>query len=327
MTLYLSEPGATLHLRAGRLRVIKRHEVLQDAPSQSVDEVILLSGTQSTSQAMRELLARGARLHLLAQSGRYLGRLEPPAQGGLELLRAQIIRAEDPAFCLELARRLVGAKLHNTRAVLLRLARNKGQNRAALAAEFLQQLVDKVNAAKTLEELRGLEGIAAQSYFAALAALLPPVWGFAGRRYRPPTDPVNALLSFAYSLVLTRVTSALQVLGMHPGLGFFHVVRGARPALALDLMEEYRAALADRLVLSIIAKKLIGPEQFRVTGRQVLLDRAARRRLLQLFEARLDERVALNGQSHAYRELFSHQARAFAAELRGAAPYRPLRIR
>lgn len=326
--LYLTQPGSTLHLQAGRLRVIKRSEVLQDAPSQSVDEVILLGGTQATSQAMRDLLARGARFHLLTQSGRYLGRLEPPAQGGLELLRQQVLRTEDPVFCLELARQLVAAKLDNSRTILLKVARNKQQDRAVQAAEQLHFLRSRVDGARGIEELRGLEGAAAQSYFTTLAAVLPSRWGFTGRHYYPPTDPVNAMLSLGYSLILTRVVAALQILGLHPGLGFFHVPRGTRPSLALDLMEEYRAAVVDRMVLSVIAKKLIGPEQFRTIGQKVYLDHAARQRFLQLFETRLDETITLRGERHSYRDLFLRQARGFATWLRGGAePYQPLRIR
>lgn len=318
-TLYLTEPGSRLRLEGGRLRVEKEDRVLHDLPREVVDDVVLAGGTQVTTQAMRDLLARGAPLHLLTTHGTYLGRLEPAASGNTEVLRAQVRRSDDPAFALELARTLVLGKLANTRAVLLRLARRRGEPELLAALEAHRLALEQARAAPDLDYLRGTEGAAAQGYFAALAALLPPEWGFGGRGRRPPPDPVNAMLSFGYALLLTRVLSGLQRAGLHPGMGFLHASHGQRPALALDLMEEHRAPLVDRLVLGLVSKRRLAPGQFTRAEGGVWLGPEGRRLFIRAFEERLSE--------GGYRGLFARQARLLADHLRGGEPYRPVRVR
>lgn len=227
-----------------------------------------------------------------------------------------------------MARKLVAAKVENSRVVLARLARERPSPLLKASSSLLGEVSQALATADDLEALRGLEGLAAQAYFGALGEVIPPGWGpFLGRRRRPPTDPVNALLSFGYSLLLTRVAAALQQVGLHPAIGFLHVSHGTRPALALDLMEEYRAPLVDRMVLGILSRRLLRPEQFTAAEGGVYLNAEARTRFLELFAARLGEKIAVGSRPTTYREIMLLQARAFAAHLRGEAPYQPLRIR
>jgi CRISP-associated protein Cas1 len=326
-TLYLNEPGSKLYLRDGRYLIEKDDALLQDLPSETIDEVILVGGCQITTQAMRHLLARQAPLHLLTTSGFYLGRLQPALSGNVDLLKLQVRQADDAAFALEFSRLIVTAKLENTRTVLQRLQRQQAHATLSKAVTVHEDMLAKISATQDLNSLRGHEGIAAQNYFAALARTLPPEWTFDGRNRRPPRDPVNALLSFGYSLVLSRVISALQQIGLHLSIGFYHVVHGNRPSLALDLLEEYRAAIVDRLALGIISRNLLKPEQFTLSQDGCRLNSAARRRFLQLFEERLSQTISHADTTLLYRDLFLYQAKAFAKHLRGSEPYKPLRIR
>ncbi len=318
-TLYLTEPGSKLRLEGGRLRIEKNGQLLHDFPREMVDDAVLVGGTQVTTQAMRDLLARGAPLHLLTTHGSYLGRLEPAASGNTELLRAQVRRGDDPIFALELSRILVLGKLVNSRTVLLRLARRHSTLELLDALELHRLALEQAQAASNQDHLRGIEGVAAQGYFAALASLLPPEWGFTGRGRRPPPDPVNAMLSFGYTLLLTRVLSGLQQVGLHPGVGFLHVSHGQRPALALDLMEEHRAPLVDRLVLGLVSRRRLNPGHFIKAEGGVWLGPEGRKLFIRAFEERLTEA--------GYRELFVRQARLLANHLRGGEPYRPIRVR
>ncbi len=326
-TLYLNEPGSKLYLRDGRYLVEKDDALLQDVPSETIDEVILVGGCQVTTQTMRHLLARQAPLHLLTTHGFYVGRLQPALGGNVELLKVQVRQADDATFALELSRLIVSAKLENTRAVLQRLQRQQANTVVNKALMLHEDMLTKVAPSETLETLRGHEGIAANSYFAAFAEVMPPAWKFDGRNRRPPRDPVNALLSFGYSLLLSRVMSALQQVGLHPSIGFYHVVHGNRPSLALDLLEEYRAAIVDRLVLGIISRNFLKPEQFTISQDGCRLNTTGRRRFLQLFEERLSQTITHASTTLLYRDLFLFQARAFAKHLRGNEAYQPLRIR
>ncbi len=298
-------------------------------PRYTVGAVALVGGAQVTTQAMRGLLEQGSSLHLLSKRGHYLGHLVQPDGGNVELLRAQVQRLEHPEVRTALARAVVGAKLHNSGVVLARLLKRARAEYARSAVETLREAKERAGRAADLGALRGLEGNGAQAYFAALGELLGPTWGFGGRNYRPPKDPVNAMLSFGYTLVLSRLLAALHLVGLHPGIGFLHASRGRRPALALDLLEEYRAALVDGLVFTSVLGGRFQPEDFRTDAKGVLLQESARKRFLELFEARLqDEITAPNGKRYRYEALFLHQARAFSRCLRDPAhPYRPLTIR
>jgi CRISPR-associated protein Cas1 len=328
-TLYLSIPGSKLRLNAGRYRVEKKGEVLIDVPAEGVSEVILLGGTQITTQAMRHLLTHQARIHLMTQQERHIGTLEPSSSSRPDLLRAQVRRTDDPAFRLEVAKIIVAGKLENARTVLTRLQReHPNATLTAEAATFQRLTRETMQSVTTENEVRGLEGIAAQAYFAAVAEIVPADWRFTTRRRRPPPDPVNAMLSFGYTLVLGRVISALHTAGLHPGIGCLHVSHGARPALALDLMEEYRAAIIDRMVLRIVQRGQINPADFTSTEQGCRFGNTARDQFIRLFEARMRDQITHENTTQTYARVIRSQARNFAALIRGeTSTYTPLRIR
>jgi CRISP-associated protein Cas1 len=326
--IFLSLPGSKLRLQNGRYIVTLREETIFETPCEGVREVILLGGTQVTTQAMRHLLTHQARLHLLTQEERHIGSLEPSSSGKPDTLRAQVRQTDRADWRLGIAKTLVTAKLENSRVVLLRLARDHNSPLAAEAAEFQRLAMARAQSAESENEVRGFEGIAAQAHFAALGEIIPLYWGFGIRKRRPPPDPINAMLSFGYTLLLTRMISAVQSAGLHPGIGCLHVSHGARPALALDLIEEFRAALVDRFVLNIALRGLLKPEEFTYTTQGCRFSSRARDHFIRLWEARVQTTVTHQELTLTYARLIRKQAMSFAAFVRlELAEYRPLRIK
>jgi len=237
-------------------------------------------------------------VNFLSVNGRMMARVDTPGGGGVVLRRAQFRKADEPAFCLNVARAIVAGKIQNCRQNLLRSARDgeSGPNAQALhnAADHLWHNVDSSARATTLDELLGIEGDAARLYFEHFALMTPdatPALRFQRRSRQPPLDPINALLSFFYSILTHDCVSALMAAGLDPSVGFFHQERPGRPSLALDLIEEFRPYLADRFVITLINRKQVAEDDF-VTrpGGAVELGDAARRRIVAAFQERKQER-------------------------------------
>ena len=321
-TVLLQRQGSVLGVLAGTLRMTLHGEEVARFPADLVEEVLLFGGVSVTTPALRDLLARGAALHYLTLGGRHLGSLHGGLEGHAGLLRAQVM-AERPDLQWPQARALLHAKLHNTRSVLRRW---QTRSPHPALAQATGAHTDTLQALETTEPLApatllGLEGAAAASYFAALAAVLPVEWGFQGRRRRPPPDPVNALLSFGYSVLCAAVLTDLQRVGLHPGFAVLHAPHGRRPVLALDLMEPHRAALVDRTVLSCVNRRLLNPDHFEDSSESLRLTADGRKRFLNELNARLTAPVGRSGLS--YRELLTRSVRRYAECVRAGRVYQP----
>lgn len=259
--------------------------------------------------------------------GRLVCRVDAPGSGNVLLRRGQFRQADDPARRADLARCLVAGKVQNARSLLLRAARESADqaDRQALqaAAGRLADTLPALAACTDADVARGHEGDAARAYFGAFPALVRQqrsAFAFAGRTRRPPLDPVNALLSFAYGLLLHDCAAALSCAGLDPSVGFLHVDRPGRPGLALDLMEEFRPLIADRLVLSLINRQQVRPDGVETTASgAVRMNDATRRAVLTAYQQRKREELThpLLGQKVAVGRLPFLQARILARHLRG----------
>lgn len=318
--LYVTEPGALVEKEYERIAVRKGEEVLLEVPALRVENVVLVGPVGVTTPALTALLDRGIGLVLLSETGELRGRLVGDRSVNTTLRRAQYERARDPAFCLEIARECVRAKLHNSRVFCLRWA-HEADSPAADAAARLHTLESQAAEAPDLPQLLGIEAEGARRYFAALRGRLRPGWEFPRRARRPPPDPVNALLSAAYTLLGEAVYSAITLAGLDPYCGFYHQERPGRPALMLDLMEEFRALIADSVVLALINKRMVTSADFRPgpPERPVRLCPRGFRTLLVEFGERLRTTVALpeTGRHFSYQRIFEIQARALAATIAG----------
>jgi CRISPR-associated protein Cas1 len=326
-TLYLTEQGSVLHKAGERLVVEKNHQILLEVPCLKLDAILIFGNVQVTTQALGELLDHGIELALLSASGRLRGQLTPPKARNVPLRMKQYELAHDEVFRLAVAREVVLAKVLNSAAVLRRFRRNHPEALAAQEIDEIESQTPAIAQAVSLDTLRGVEGSCAARYFRALGCMVPPSFGFAGRNRRPPRDPVNALLSFGYVLVGNEIQSLLDGMGFDPYLGFFHALDYGRPSLALDLLEEFRAALVDRWSTGLLNLAVLKPEDFTTTAEGgVLLSREGMRRYFPAYEAELTTPFSVDGDQRTFRQLFRRQAERFARALTEGEPYQGFRL-
>ena len=264
-TLYLTEPGTVVRLQNQSL-LIQRQGRQQHQRLAELTLVVVLPGVQLTHGALAALLDGGTETLFLTQSGQFRGRLQGafPSNPGLRLAQYQTV---DTHFGLALAQRWVRGKVQNQRCLLQRRHRatqgrlaELGEAIDSLAAQGLA-LADR-ETARDRDQLMGLEGACARCYYQGLRHWFEPVWRFQGRNRRPPLDPINALLSWGYGVLLARVFSATVQAGLDPYLGFLHALEPYRPNLALDLMEEFRPVVVDQAVIAVVQASLISPADF-----------------------------------------------------------------
>jgi CRISPR-associated endonuclease Cas1 subtype I-C len=267
-TLYVQTPGTSLHLDGDTVRIYHpEQQGRRILPLLRIDHLVLFSGVTATDDLLLRCADDGRSVSWLTSMGRFRARLTGPTSGNPLLRQAQHRATESAEHRLAIAAATVAGKIHNCRQVLLRAARDtSGQRQEALraAAQLQADRLTLLGAAHSPNEVLGVEGIAARDYFAALPDLVPLAkpWTVAGRRKRPATDPVNCLLSFLYGMLRVAVHGALEQVGLDPYIGYLHGVRPGKPALALDLMEEFRPLLADRLAFSMINRRELGPDDF-----------------------------------------------------------------
>lgn len=245
----------------------KEEEVLLDLPYHKLEGVLLFGNIQVTSQAMAELLEKGVRLSLFSHQGRYRGSLEPARGRNIELRLAQFDAYRNRERALGIAREVVGAKIGNGLAVLARYAQNNPVPEGLAACRAgLEKSQEAAGKAADIAELDGVEGSAARAYFDGVMAFNKSGMEWKGRQKHPATDPLNALLSLAYTMVMHELGALLEGAGLDPYLGYLHQPDYGRPSLALDLLEPFRHPLADRLVLTLINRRVIAEEDFRPGG-------------------------------------------------------------
>lgn len=327
-TLFITTPSAYLRLEGDTVVVeIEREKKLQ-VPLHHLGSVVTFGDVLLSPALMHRCADDGRSLALLDRNGRFKARLEGPVNGNVLLRQAQHAAAGDAARTLALARAIVAGKLRNSRQVLLRGAREAqaDADRESLrqAARLLAGHLRRLPFAVDLDTVRGLEGDAARVYFGALPQVIRAdqrvAFGFERRSRRPPLDRFNALISFLYTILTHDCASAAEGVGLDPQLGFLHVVRPGRPALALDLVEEFRSVLADRLALTLINRGQLAESDFEPrVGGAVYLSSAGRRTVITAYQQRKQEEIR-----HPLLEqpvpigLLPHlQARLLARSLRG----------
>jgi len=285
-TLYVTTAGSYLHLENDTVRIEVERETKLRVPLHHLGSIICLGDILVSPALIGRCAESGMGVTFLDRSGRFRARVEGPVSGNVLLRQAQFRAAENPEKTYRVARQIVLGKLKNSRTVLQRGARESKTDgdREALNAAVLkfEASLRATGVAEDLDTLRGIEGEAARNYFAAINSMIRPDvrqdFALDGRSRRPPRDRTNALLSFLYTLLTHDCRSALESVGLDSQLGFLHALRPGRPALALDLVEEFRAILPDRLVLTLINRGQVRAGDFRVTegGGVLLLDEVRR---------------------------------------------------
>ena len=324
-TLYLTEPYAYVKKRDECLVVQLPDKTTREVPLIKIDQVVVMGDITLTTSALQALLAQGVEICYLSAHGDYLGQLSPPFSKNTFIRRKQYAACDDAAHTLRLAQQFVGGKLDNQRTMVLRANRKLNETTIAEAAAVLKRERLQVGHATTLESLRGMEGNGAAAYFGVFARLLRHDLGFARRVRRPPTDPVNALLGLAYTSLMYQVRGAIQIVGLDPCAGYLHSAQYARPSLALDIMEEFRAVVADSVVITLINNRVVQAGDFIEELGAVRLKKAGKKLFYEQFEARLNTEIQhpIFGYKVTYRRCLELQVRLLAKALEGDIPAYP----
>jgi CRISPR-associated protein Cas1 len=326
-TLYVTTQNAYLNKEGQSVVVNVEKETRLRVPVHTLDGIVCFGAVSMSPFLMHHCAESNVAVSFLSMYGKFLARIQGPVSGNVLLRREQYRVADQPEAAATIARHMLIGKLANARSVLRRALRDHADKGGFQTLEKSQsrltQYLQRLERPMPIDELRGNEGEAAASYFAAFPELITAeeeAFTFSGRNRRPPTDPVNALLSFTYTLLVHDCRSALEGVGLDPCVGYLHTDRPGRPSLALDLMEEFRAVMADRLVLSLINRKQIQPKDFNDSaGGAVSMTDSARKTLLTAWQKRKQEEI-----THPYLGekckigLLPHlQAQLLARHLRG----------
>lgn len=338
MILYLTEQGLKVSREGERLK-LESGQKKKEVRLAEIDQVVVFGRINFTAPALQTLLKRGIHVHFLTLSGKYLGRLSPPLGKNIELRLQQFRTFHDPVKRIELARAFVHGKIHNQREYLARQKRRLGE--AALEGPIfhLKRVLIDLAGARTVDEIFGLEGMASRHYFEGLGMLLKRSgFEFRERTRRPPRDPVNALLSLGYTLLLSRIWSLVETAGLDPYLGFLHSPDYGKPSLVLDLMEEWRPVIVDAVVVRVLNWRTIKPEDFTQDTfpdeepneiQPVKLTRAGLKKFVKQFQERLKEEALYPPRKKRFRygDIIREQVYLLARVLKGETrEYRALTI-
>lgn len=295
-TLYVTTPEA--YLSKDGLNVVlsvKQKEIFR-IPIHNIEQIVTF-GYMGASPGLMKLCAdSGVSLTFLSPQGRYISRSQGPTKGNVLLRKAQYKNSDDPNYSLHLSKLFIGGKIQNYRNILRRFIRDNGEDCAIeKAADDLQRCKRRVLNADSIDSIRGIEGEAATAYFGVFPHLLlnqKEDFIFNGRNRRPPKDAINAMLSFVYTLICNDMTAALETIGLDPYVGFMHTLRPGRASLALDMMEELRAYLGDRLVLSLINRRQITIKDFLQQGDEgIIMTDSGRKIILSAWQNRKKEQI------------------------------------
>lgn len=326
-TLYVSSQGSYLRKEGETVVVEREQQKVLQLPIHTIGGIVCFGNVLCSPFLLGFCAERDIAVSFLSEYGRFLAAVRGPVSGNVLLRRRQYRLADDETATRQIAANIVAGKLANSRLVINRAIRDHSDkiDEASLrsVSSCIDRLIDEIPRSPDSDALRGIEGMAAAEYFSAFNELIidqKEEFHFDDRNRRPPLDPVNSLLSFIYTMLAHDVRSALETVGLDPAVGFLHRDRPGRPGLALDLMEEFRPVIADRLVLSLINRRQVDAKGFKkAENGAVVMDDATRKTVLVEYQNRKQDEVM-----HPYIEekvpvglLFFIQANLMARFIRG----------
>lgn len=326
-SLYLNRQGSIVHKQGLRLLVKHKGDIIASVPAPKVDLILLFGHIHLTTPAVQFCLRERIPIIYLTQQGYWIGESTSLPSHGLQTQNAQFSAAESRK--LAIAKQFIYAKIQNSLVLLRRLNQRRQDQQVKDQIQAMATHRDALQYARSTDQLMGHEGIAARQYFSAIRTLHEPHWHFNKRQARPAPDPVNALLSFGYSILYNNIRSVLLALGFQPMQGIMHKPASGHAALASDLMEELRPIVIDSLVWSLTLNNKLKPEQFINSNERCELNSEARKLFVSLVEKNLQRRFRYhNGQHVSIRYAIELQARHLARVLKGEDDdYRPLKIK
>jgi CRISPR-associated protein Cas1 len=326
-TLYVTTQGAYLSKEGETVLVSVEKEKRLQLPIHTLGGIVCFGRVMCSPYLMGFCAEKNVGMSFLSENGRFLARVQGPVSGNVLLRREQYRRADDQIFSAAMARFTLTGKIANARTVLQRVMRDHSDkitlSEVEKAVAVMSDALKRIETIDALDELRGIEGETARSYFSVFDQMITNQkedFYFRGRNRRPPLDNVNCLLSFLYTLVLHDVRSALEGVGLDPAVGFLHRDRPGRPGLALDMMEEFRSFVSDRLALSLINLGQVKPKGFKKTDTgAIIMTDETRKEVIVTYQKRKQDEILhpFIGEKVAIGILFHVQALLLARYLRG----------
>ena len=332
--LYVTEQGAEIRENGGRIMVVCKDGSERSLPIETLESIMLFGGITLTAKAQQKCLEKGISVTLLSNKGYYFGRLVSTSHVNTIRLKKQINLTDNENECLKLARKIQKAKIHNQIVLAKRYTRNADKDDYKEQIHSMEIAEKKIDSAVSVEQVIGYEGTAARTYFSILSDIISEDFKFNGRNRRPPKDPFNSMLSLGYTILLYEIYAEVEARSLDPYFGFIHQLKENHPALASDLLEEWRAVIVDSTVLSLIQGNEIHVEDFNKdpdTGAVVLNHKA-----LSVFIRKLENKMrsGMNYLSYldnptTFRRAIWWQVQTFAVciDNENFDNYRPVRIR
>ena len=330
--IYITDEGAKLQKKGDKFLVGRNLEILMEIPKEIIEGLVLIDSVQISSDAVVELLKLGVPTTWISTHGKFYGRLESTRNVDVFKQRRQIL-SQESEFAVKLCKKIAAAKVHNQLTLLRRYNRREEEHAKEIASlvtrlQILQKNIDFVS---EKEKIMGYEGASARHYFKALGMMTPSPFSFERRTRQPPRDAFNSMLSFGYTLLMYEIYTALCNQGLSPYFGFFHALKNRHPALASDLMEEWRPVLIDSMVMSLVHHHEVQPEHFMRSEENdgVYMTREGRTIFLRAYEKKLRTMNRYLTGEHSYRKSLTIQAKKFPQALMAEEPeiYEPIRIR
>jgi CRISPR-associated protein Cas1 len=262
MIAYIKTQGARIVREGRHLIVRKGNDIYNTLFTYKLDQILLFGNIEITHNALVQIMRNNIDTVFLTQNGRYLGRLSSPESKNVFLHKKQYSLLDDDAFGLKMTKAIVGGKLSNMATLLMRIKRSRKIEEAGKKAAMIQELMPRLDSAESIDSARGYEGRGAALFFEGFRYGFVDDMGFIKRVRRPPTDPVNSVLSLVYTFLMNRVYAAVRIAGLDPYPGFLHTIDYGRYSLVLDLMEEFRTIIADTLTLSLFNLKILQASDF-----------------------------------------------------------------
>jgi CRISPR-associated protein Cas1 len=289
-TLYIISPDSYISRDGLNIVIIDKESEKIRLPIHNIESIVTMGYKGMSPGAMGLCVDNGVSVVFLSSGGRYLARIEGPIKGNVVLRKKQYANSSDNLYSIALSKIIVAGKIQNYKNILNRYIRDYGSN--IEIEQIIQKLAHRIKSIPKVDDLdvlRGIEGLAAKEYFSVFHYLIlsSESFTFVERNRRPPKDPINAMLSFVYTLIANQIQAALESVGLDPYVGFFHTLRPGRASLALDMMEEFRAYLGDRLVLSLINRKQVHINGFKYQGEEnVVMDDDTKKIILGAWQKR-----------------------------------------
>ncbi|MCC8150317.1 MAG: CRISPR-associated endonuclease Cas1 [Lachnospiraceae bacterium] len=320
--VYVKEQGAMVQRNGGRVRITKKSGTLLELPVSNLDGIALFGNVQMTTQALHFLLKQGVDISYYSYGGEYLGQTAAESSKNIFLRFAQYELYNDKDGRLNFAKIIVRNKIENQLA-MIRHHRWDGENAWKDDVSQMQKILAKVDTAGTANELLGIEGKCSSIYFHSFGMMFHCDFEFHGRNRRPPRDPINVIISLGYTFLTKEICSALEAESFEPYLGFFHGIRYGRKSLALDIIEEFRQPVVDRMALKLFNKRMLSKYDFDVDDDRVLLNEDGFKKFCGEYERWMTQSVP--GAESGYRALLRGQIACLKQSIQKGAAYVPYR--